>query len=302
MRDRRRPAARRRAGGFARETVEAVRAINAVRPTWNAARLPRRRPGRGTAASSTACPCSARSSSSTTSPRRAGRADHRPSRQLRQPAAHRRPARPRRRALRDDRAPDRHASARTCTIGAGSVLLAHVDLTADVSVGRHVVVMPQVVLPHDVRVDDFATLASGVRVGGACHVARGRLHRRRRAVLREGTHRRRRGRWSGMGSVVTRDVPARAQLDGLAGRATPAPPRCPTLMRESRMKDRRLPARAGDRRQPAQRDRARRRRARPRPRRRSSSASRARCVDRDRRAGPRVRAPPRARAGGRRPR
>ena len=61
----------------------------------------------------------------------------------------------------------------TCRVGAGSVLLAHVDLTADATVGRHVVVMPQVVLPHDVRVDDFATLASGVRTGGACHVGEG---------------------------------------------------------------------------------------------------------------------------------
>ena len=61
----------------------------------------------------------------------------------------------------------------TCTVGVGSVLLAHADLTADVVVGRHVAVMPQVVLPHDARIDDFATLASGVRVGGACHVAEG---------------------------------------------------------------------------------------------------------------------------------
>ena len=94
----------------------------------------------------------------------------------------------------------------TCRVGAGSVLLAHADLTADVVVGRHVAIMPQVVLPHDVRIDDFATLASGVRVGGACHVAEG-------AYIGSGTCLRERitvGPWAmvGMGSLVILDVPA----------------------------------------------------------------------------------------------
>ena len=94
----------------------------------------------------------------------------------------------------------------SCEIGRGSVVLAHVDLTADVVVGRHVVVMPQVVLTHDVRVDDFATLASGVRLGGACRVAEG-AYIGSGAILREGTTV---GEWAlvGMGSIVTYDVPA----------------------------------------------------------------------------------------------
>ena len=94
----------------------------------------------------------------------------------------------------------------TCEIGAGSVLLAHADLTADVAVGRHVVVMPQVVLTHDVRIDDWATIASGVRLGGGCHVAEG-AYLGSGACVREGITV---GEWSmvGMGSVVTRDVPA----------------------------------------------------------------------------------------------
>ena len=118
----------------------------------------------------------------------------------------------------------------TCTIGAGSVLLAHVDLTADVTVGRHVVVMPQVVLPHDARVDDFATLASGVRVGGACHVAEG-AYIGAAACLREGTTVGSRA-LVGMGSVVLRDVPAmRKWLGSPAGDAGPAP--LPELMQES---------------------------------------------------------------------
>jgi sugar O-acyltransferase (sialic acid O-acetyltransferase NeuD family) len=93
----------------------------------------------------------------------------------------------------------------SCEIGAGSLLLAHADLTADVVIGRHVVVMPQSVLTHDVRIADHATLASGVRLGGGCRVGRG-AYIGSGACLRERTAV---GEWAvvGMGSVVTRDVP-----------------------------------------------------------------------------------------------
>lgn len=110
----------------------------------------------------------------------------------------------------------------TCEVGLGSVVLAHVDLTADVTIGRHVVVMPQVVLTHDVTVDDFATIASGVRLGGACHVGRG-AYLGSGACLREGIAV---GEWAlvGMGSVVTRDVPAKRVWFGVPARdVSPAP-------------------------------------------------------------------------------
>ena len=92
------------------------------------------------------------------------------------------------------------------SIGPGCVLLAQVVLTAAVRVGAHVAIMPQVVLTHDDVVEDFATLASGVRLGGSVHVGRA-AYVGAGALVREG---RSVGTCSlvGMGAVVTRDIPA----------------------------------------------------------------------------------------------
>lgn len=90
-------------------------------------------------------------------------------------------------------------------VGPGSVLLAQAVLTAAVSVGAHVAVMPHAVLTHDVTVDDFATIASGVRFGGGARVQRG-AYLGSGALIREQL---KIGAWSqvGMGSVVLQDVP-----------------------------------------------------------------------------------------------
>lgn len=92
-----------------------------------------------------------------------------------------------------------------CAVGPGSVLLAQVVLTADVSVGAHVCVMPQTVLTHDDVIEDFVTIASGVRVSGSVRVGRG-AYLGAGALIREGLSVGA-GALVGMGSVVLRDVP-----------------------------------------------------------------------------------------------
>jgi sugar O-acyltransferase (sialic acid O-acetyltransferase NeuD family) len=192
------------AGGFAREAADAVRAVTAPRPTWRLmgfldddpdrhGRLIGGMPVLGPVEAVHDHPdaqvviCT-------------GRPDNYASRRL---IAERL-------GLEDDRyATIVHPAATvgaSCRVGAGSVLLAHVDLTANVVVGRHVAVMPQVVLTHDVTVGDWATLASGVRVGGGSRVSNG-AYVGSGACLREGLTIGERA-MVGMGSVVIRDVPA----------------------------------------------------------------------------------------------
>ncbi|MFF4012623.1 NeuD/PglB/VioB family sugar acetyltransferase [Streptomyces sp. NPDC001717] len=90
-------------------------------------------------------------------------------------------------------------------LGVGTVLLAHVVLTASVRVGSHVAVMPQTVLTHDDVVGDFTTLASGVRLGGGVRLGRGAYVGAGSLVREYGVV----GAWSliGMGSTVLADVP-----------------------------------------------------------------------------------------------
>lgn len=58
-------------------------------------------------------------------------------------------------------------------VGPGSILLAHVAVTADARLGSHVVAMPGVTITHDCVVEDFATFAAGVSLGGSVQVRRG---------------------------------------------------------------------------------------------------------------------------------
>ncbi|MGO4105347.1 NeuD/PglB/VioB family sugar acetyltransferase [Leifsonia sp. YAF41] len=105
----------------------------------------------------------------------------------------------------------------SCQVGVGSVVLAGTVLTASVTVGRHVVLMPHVTLTHDNVVDDFATLAAGVSLGGSVHVGEAAslgMNSSVRQGLVVG-----RDAVVGMGAVVLEQVPDAETWVGVPARA-----------------------------------------------------------------------------------
>ena len=190
-------------GGFARETLELIRAVNDVAPTWSVIGLlddDRSLHGHrihgveviGSAeavhdhpdAMVTACVAS--------------------------------PANPLGRLALVERLgldPERYATLihpaavipTSATVGAGSVIHAGTVLTADVTLGMHIAVMPAVVLTHDDRVGDGVTFGAGARVAGGVTIEAG-AYVGSGALLREhvvvGG-----GAVVGMGAVVTQSIP-----------------------------------------------------------------------------------------------
>jgi sugar O-acyltransferase (sialic acid O-acetyltransferase NeuD family) len=104
----------------------------------------------------------------------------------------------------------------SCSVGRGSVLLAHTVLTANVHVGDHVVTMPHVTLTHDDQVADFVTLCAGVSLGGTVCVGSG-AYLGMNASVREGVSL---GDDTvlGMGSVLLEDLPAGETWAGVPAR------------------------------------------------------------------------------------
>jgi sugar O-acyltransferase (sialic acid O-acetyltransferase NeuD family) len=93
-----------------------------------------------------------------------------------------------------------------CVVGAGSILLAGTVLTAAVTIGRHAVLMPNVVCTHDDRLGDFVTVCAGTTLGGAVAVgdeAYLGMNSSVRQNLRIGTN-----AVLGMGAVLLSDLPA----------------------------------------------------------------------------------------------
>ncbi|WP_246168674.1 acetyltransferase [Arthrobacter luteolus] len=103
-----------------------------------------------------------------------------------------------------------------CTVGTGSILLAGTVLTASVSVGRHVAVMPNCTLTHDDVLEDFATLAAGVCLGGGVHVGSG-AYLGMGASVRQGV-RIGQGSVVGMAAAVLQDLPAGQTWAGVPAR------------------------------------------------------------------------------------
>jgi sugar O-acyltransferase (sialic acid O-acetyltransferase NeuD family) len=91
-------------------------------------------------------------------------------------------------------------------VGPGTVILATTVATTAVTIGSHVVVMPGVVFTHDDMVEDFATFGTGARLAGVVHIREG-AYIGAGALIRE---KRSVGAWAlvGMGAAVTRDIPA----------------------------------------------------------------------------------------------
>jgi sugar O-acyltransferase (sialic acid O-acetyltransferase NeuD family) len=218
------------AGGFARETAEAVRAVNSVQPRWDLKGFLDDDPelvGRSFGGLDVIGPIdSVQEHSDAAVVLCTGRPDNYLSRKRIATRI----------GLPDDRfATVVHPSAAigtTSSIGVGSVLLSQVSVTADVHIGRHIAIMPQTVLTHDVQVDDWATLASGVLLGGGVQVGEG-AYLGSGCSIREGV---RIGSWAliGMGSVVTRDVPPGRLWFGSPARdrsAAPVPPSLTTAAR-----------------------------------------------------------------------
>jgi sugar O-acyltransferase (sialic acid O-acetyltransferase NeuD family) len=108
-----------------------------------------------------------------------------------------------------------------CPVGVGSILLAHVVITAGAVLGSHVVAMPRVTVTHDCLVDDFVTLAAGVSLGGRVRVGRGaylgmNASVRQNAVIGAGAT-------VGMGAVVLGDVPRAETWAGVPARLLGVP-------------------------------------------------------------------------------
>lgn len=102
------------------------------------------------------------------------------------------------------------------TLGAGSIVLDSVVVTADARVGRHVVVMPNCTITHDDVLEDYVTLAAGVSLGGGAHLREG-AYLGMNASVRQGV--------SvgvdavvGMGAAVIADVPAGKTWAGVPAR------------------------------------------------------------------------------------
>lgn len=101
-------------------------------------------------------------------------------------------------------------------IGPGSVVLAGAVATTKVTVGAHVAVMPGVVLTHDDCVGDYVTFGARAALAGRVTVQEG-AYIGAGALIRQGCTV---GAWAllGMGAVILHDIPAREVWAGIPAR------------------------------------------------------------------------------------
>ena len=207
------------AGGFARETIELVRAINREAPTWELAGLldddPELR-GQEIHGVPVLGPCTTVAEYPEASVVACVASPQDPLRRLRLVA---------RLGLQLERYATlihpRATIAASATIGPGSVIHANAVLTADIRLGWHVAIMPAVVLTHDDVVEDGVTFATGAHVASdvtieaGAYIGAGALLRERLSVGA--------GAVVGMGAVVTKPVPRGEVWFGSPARPAPQP-------------------------------------------------------------------------------
>lgn len=108
-----------------------------------------------------------------------------------------------------------------CRVGRGTILLANVVLTTSVTIGSHVVIMPNVTLTHDDVVDDFATIAAGAAFGGGVRVGHGAYVGMNASVRQRVTVGAR--TVLGMGAVLLESLPDGEVWAGVPARPLPVP-------------------------------------------------------------------------------
>lgn len=91
------------------------------------------------------------------------------------------------------------------TIGHGALLYPHVVVMAGVRIGAHVTVLANTVMNHDVVVEDFCIITSGVNLSGRVRLGRGCYIGSGSSIIQDCTV----GECAlvGLGSAVMRDVP-----------------------------------------------------------------------------------------------
>ena len=102
---------------------------------------------------------------------------------------------------------------RSVRMGAGTVVMAGTQFTADATIGSHVVIYINCGITHDVHIGDFCMIAGGCNLSGGAVLETGVQLGTAASIL----PRRRIGAWAtiGAGSVVTKDIPPESTACGV---------------------------------------------------------------------------------------
>lgn len=98
-------------------------------------------------------------------------------------------------------------------LGAGTIITAGCVLTNQIRLGQHVHLNLNCTVGHDALIDDFATLSPGIHVSGGVHIEEGAYIGTGAALIEKVTI----GKWStiGAGSAVVRDIPPNVTAVGV---------------------------------------------------------------------------------------